>query len=262
MDEAVEEVAACDELDRVGDHLARDERRAHPRRAHRDAVRDRDRVELHRRPAGVPDAPLHVDREIALVEVARHRLDPGRPDADDRTGEVLVREAGSLQHRAGPRAVGAVGEGRAAALGGIGRGVVRGRHGGSSLDRVGRVAAPLAEGAGIEADVVAAGEHEPLHDDSGGDARAAVAAISGASVASRAGAPRRTRSGRPGSARRRDRAARRRRASAPGRARRGGRATGRRAGADLLRVDRVVVADVGDEGRPLDALLLGLQGPA
>ncbi len=50
-DEAVEQVAAGDELDRVGDHLARDERRAHADRAHRDAVGDRDRVELDRRPA-------------------------------------------------------------------------------------------------------------------------------------------------------------------------------------------------------------------
>jgi hypothetical protein len=49
-DEPVEQVAARDELDRVGDHLARDERRAHALGAHRDAVGDRDRVELHRRP--------------------------------------------------------------------------------------------------------------------------------------------------------------------------------------------------------------------
>ena len=65
-----------------------------------------DRVELHRRAAGGADAVLDVLGQPALVEVARHRLDPGRRDADDRLGEVLVREADGLEH--GPRA-GAVG---------------------------------------------------------------------------------------------------------------------------------------------------------
>ena len=123
--ETVEEVAARDELDGVGDHLARDERRTHPGRAHRDPVRDRDRVELHRRGAGVADAALHVDREVALIEIARHRLDPRRGDADDGLGQVVVGEARPLEHRACARAVGAVGEGGADALRGIGRCVVR-----------------------------------------------------------------------------------------------------------------------------------------
>ena len=124
-DEAVEQVASHDELDRVGDHLARDERRAHALGSHRDAVGDGDRVELHRRPAGVADAPLDVLGERALVQVARHRLDPARRDADERPREVLVGEAGALQHRARAGAVGAVGERSAVALGGIGRTVVR-----------------------------------------------------------------------------------------------------------------------------------------
>jgi hypothetical protein len=42
-DDPVEQVSAGDELDRVRDDLARDERRLHPRGAHRDAVGDRDR---------------------------------------------------------------------------------------------------------------------------------------------------------------------------------------------------------------------------
>ena len=49
-DEAVEALAAPDELDRVRDHLPRDQRRPHPVGAHRQVVRDRDRVELERRP--------------------------------------------------------------------------------------------------------------------------------------------------------------------------------------------------------------------
>src|SRR5581483_2721701 len=119
--EPVEQVALGHELDRVGDQVAADERRAHPGRAHRDAVRDGDRVELDRRAAGGPNAVLDVDRELALVVVARHRLDPRRRDADERLREVLVRVADRLQHRARGRAVDAVGEEGAAALGGVGR---------------------------------------------------------------------------------------------------------------------------------------------
>ena len=78
--------------------------------------------------ARLADPALDVPREVALVEVARHRLDPRRADADDRLREVVVGEAGGLQHRARARAVGAVGERGAVALRGIGRGVVRRRH--------------------------------------------------------------------------------------------------------------------------------------
>ena len=47
-DEPVEVVGVHHQLDRVGDHLARDERGAHPRRSLRLVVGDRDRVELER----------------------------------------------------------------------------------------------------------------------------------------------------------------------------------------------------------------------
>ena len=58
---------------------------------------------------------------------------------------------------------------------GLSYGVVRVSRGhGASLDRVGRVAAPFAEGAGVEADVVASGEHELLRDDGRRHAGAAV----------------------------------------------------------------------------------------
>jgi hypothetical protein len=118
-DEPVEQVPARDELDRVRDHLARDERRAHPLGAHRDAVRDGDRVELHRRAARLADPALHVLGERALVQVARHRLDPARRHADEGAGEILVGEAGALQHRARGRAIGTVRQRRAVALGGV-----------------------------------------------------------------------------------------------------------------------------------------------
>jgi hypothetical protein len=127
-DEPVEEVAARDELDRVGDHLAGDERGAHAFRPHRHAVGDRDGVELHRRPAGGAHAGLHALGELALVEVARHRLDPRRRDADERAREVVVREADALQHRPRGGTRRAVGERGAPPLGGIGPAVVRVAH--------------------------------------------------------------------------------------------------------------------------------------
>src|ERR1043166_5429389 len=57
----------CAASSRIGDHLAAHERRAHPLAAHRDAVGDRDGVELHRRAAGGADAALDVRGELAQV---------------------------------------------------------------------------------------------------------------------------------------------------------------------------------------------------
>ena len=51
---------SADQLDRVGDDLAADERGAHALGAHGDAVGHRDGVELHRRAAGRADAILDV----------------------------------------------------------------------------------------------------------------------------------------------------------------------------------------------------------
>jgi hypothetical protein len=110
-DHRVEHVAAGHELDRVRDHLAADQRRLHADRPHRDPVRDRDRVELHRRAAGGLDAFLDLGGEGAVVEVARHRLGPRGGDADDRLRERLVVEADALQLGARPGARGALEEG-------------------------------------------------------------------------------------------------------------------------------------------------------
>ena len=97
--QSVEEVAAGDELDRVGDHLAADERGFHALGSHRDAVGHRNRVELHRRSACGPDAGLDLLRQAAVIVVTRHRLDPAVPDADQRLGQVRSAEADGPQHR-------------------------------------------------------------------------------------------------------------------------------------------------------------------
>ena len=55
--------------------------------------------------------------QAAQVEVAGHRLDPRRGDADDRLGEVLVGEPDPLQVRAGGRALEALGQGARVVLG-------------------------------------------------------------------------------------------------------------------------------------------------
>ena len=110
-DDRVELVAARGQLDRVGDHLAADERALHARGPHRDPVRDRDRVELHRRAAGRADAGLDVLGEAAQVEVAGHRLDPGVGDADRRPLERVVVEPDALHVGARGGAIGAVEDG-------------------------------------------------------------------------------------------------------------------------------------------------------
>ena len=140
--EAVEEVASRDQLDRVGDHLPRDEAGAHALRPHRDAVGDRDRVELHRRPARLADPALGVLGELALVQIARHRLDPGGGDADQRLREVVVGEADRLQHRPGSCPVRSVGDRGAVPFGGIRahRAILR------TLDPVRRGAYPAGNG--------------------------------------------------------------------------------------------------------------------
>ena len=124
-DEAVEQVAARDQLDRVGDDLAADERGLHALGAHRHAVADTETV---LNSIGVPPAA----RMPSLTNSARRRWLKLQgivsihcvATPDDRLGEVLVGEADRLEHRARGGAVGAVGQGGGMALGGIGGAVV------------------------------------------------------------------------------------------------------------------------------------------
>ena len=131
--EPVEQVSASNEFNRVGDYLAADERGAHSLRAHRNAVGDRDRVELHRRGPRCADSRLHVSCELALVEVAWHRFDPCRGHTDDGTSQVLIGEADRLQHGARRGAVGSVSERGARSLCRIRDFVVRVAHGTRTL---------------------------------------------------------------------------------------------------------------------------------
>jgi hypothetical protein len=89
-DDRIETVAARDQFDRIGDHLAADERGLHPLGAHRDAVADRDGVEFERRAARRANAGAHVIGEAAQVEIARHRVGPRVRDEDQRFLEVVV----------------------------------------------------------------------------------------------------------------------------------------------------------------------------
>ena len=103
---AVAQRAAHRELDRIGDHLARDERGPHPLGPHADAVGDDDGVELDRasRPrARIPSFTWAA--ELPQVHVARRGVGPGVGHRDERLVEVGVLEPGRLQHRPRRRAV-------------------------------------------------------------------------------------------------------------------------------------------------------------
>ena len=110
-DERVEVVCAHHQLDRVGDHLARDQRRAHARRRLRLVVGDRDRVERERDAAGRRHAVRDAAGELELVQVARHRARPRRRDADDRAVEPRRVDAHRAEVGASRCALGSGGEG-------------------------------------------------------------------------------------------------------------------------------------------------------
>ena len=115
-DDAVEEIAARDQFDGVGDHFAADERGLHALGAHGDAVGDGDGVELHGRAAGVANAFLHGCGEFTQVIVAGADFDPGVGDADDGLTQIFVGKADRLQHGAGGSAVGSIGDSATVAL--------------------------------------------------------------------------------------------------------------------------------------------------
>ncbi len=87
-----------DRFDRVGDQVARLERIAHARGAHRDAVADADGVEAHADHAGGDDPFLHPLGEGVEVHVAGVAFVPDAGDADLRLLHVFVGHAGAIEH--------------------------------------------------------------------------------------------------------------------------------------------------------------------
>ena len=112
-DESVEVVCVHHQLDRVGDHLARDERGAHARRPLRLVVGDGDRVERQRHAAGRSHGRDDLLGERELVEVARHRPGPGQGDADDRPRESRGIDPHRAEMRPRTRALCALDQSRA-----------------------------------------------------------------------------------------------------------------------------------------------------
>ena len=89
-DDRVVAVAAHGELDRIGDHLARDERRLHALVTHGDAVGHGDGAELARGAAGFVDAELGRLRLAHQRDVAGGGFVPARHDADERAMDLLL----------------------------------------------------------------------------------------------------------------------------------------------------------------------------
>ena len=86
-------VATHGQLNRVGDQVAADQRRAHPLMAHRDAIGDGDGAELARRSTGLLDAFRHRMRLTHQRGVAGCCLVPAGRDADERLGDLATAKA-------------------------------------------------------------------------------------------------------------------------------------------------------------------------
>jgi hypothetical protein len=112
--------AAGDDLDAIGNDLARDEAVAHALVAHHDAVGGGGRAEDLRHAAGAADALDALARQAVEVGVARRDVGVQVGDADDRPVEVVVVEADGPKHGAVGGAARSVGGGQAGAVRPIG----------------------------------------------------------------------------------------------------------------------------------------------
>ena len=104
-------------LDAVGDEVAARQRVEHPPVPHRDAVVDRDGVELDAPAASRVDDRLHALADVVQVDVARDELREAVGDGDDRLVEIGVSHPGGAPERARPRHVASVRRGAAAVSG-------------------------------------------------------------------------------------------------------------------------------------------------
>ena len=82
----------------------------HPDVTHGDAIRDRDRAELHRIPTGGVHAFLAGLGQSSQGQVARGDLVPRRSDPDLRLAEVVGAHADGAQHAPGGGAFDTVGD--------------------------------------------------------------------------------------------------------------------------------------------------------
>ncbi len=100
-DERVGAMGVGHVFDAVGDYLARGQRIEHAVMAHRDAVVDRDGVELLGDAARRLDLARDELAEVLEMDVAGHELGEGIGDGDDRLTEVTVLHAGRAPEAAG-----------------------------------------------------------------------------------------------------------------------------------------------------------------
>src|SRR6267378_7895230 len=106
--QCIEEIPSRDEFDGIGDDFTADQGGAHAFRAHRDAIRNGDGVELERSSTGGTNAFLHMLREFSEVVVAGTDLDPGICHTNERLLEVIILETGGAKHGARASAVCAI----------------------------------------------------------------------------------------------------------------------------------------------------------
>src|SRR5512132_4392561 len=109
-DERIHPLRVHHQLDRVGDEIARHQRRLHPLVTHRDPVGDRDRRELERDATGLADAFLRERRELVEVVVAGRHLVPRGGHRDLCLVEVVVAETHRAQVRTGRRSCSSLGD--------------------------------------------------------------------------------------------------------------------------------------------------------
>ena len=96
-DQRIVAMAAHGELDRIGDDLARHQRRLHALVAHGDAVGDGDGAEFARRAVGGGDALLDHLRLAHQRDVAGRRLVPAAGDADQRLRDLGGRQSHRIE---------------------------------------------------------------------------------------------------------------------------------------------------------------------
>jgi hypothetical protein len=108
--QGIEEIAPRDQLNRIGNNFAADQRCAHALRPHGDAIGDGHGVEFQRSAARGADAFLDVFGEFAQVIVAGADFNPGVGDAHQRFVEIVVLQSAGAQHGSGGGAIRAVGK--------------------------------------------------------------------------------------------------------------------------------------------------------